>query len=178
MVRLPGGGAGATTSLALAPASPKRSPRRMTGPVTVALGRSVAALAGETAPTSAVRARRMTNRIMRGFLARPASLHLAQRRHHLVGGLDHFRIHLIGALRRDEVGDLRDDVDIGGLEQALIERAEAGRAGIAGDRRARGGGLEEEVVAERLEAGFVGEIGELELAHRRGLRLAGDLRLH
>ena len=61
--------------------------------------------------------------------------HLGGGGQHLVGRGDHLGVHLVGALRRDEGGDLRHGVDVGFLEIALLEVAEALRAGIAGQRR-------------------------------------------
>ena len=68
---------------------------------------------------------------------------------HLVGGLDHLGVHLIGALRRDQVGDLGDRIDVGGFEIALLDDAESGVAGHADGRLAGGRGLLEEIAAER-----------------------------
>src|SRR5690349_16998109 len=152
MVREPGGGAGATTSLARSPASAKRSPSRITVPATLLVGRSAGAASAppQARQTDASTSKERSEWIIALCLMPPALLDLVERGQHLVGSLDHLRVHLIGALRRDEVGDLRHDVDVGGLEQALVDRAESGRAGRAGDRRARGRRLLEEAAAERL----------------------------
>ena len=95
---------------------------------------------------------------------------------HLVGSLDDLGVHLVGALRRYQLGDLAHRIDVRFLEIALMDRAEAGIAGDAVDRRARGGGLAIEVVAERLQAGVVGEVDQRQLAEqlrrRRARRLA------
>src|SRR5271163_4536406 len=53
---------------------------------------------------------------------------------HLIGRLNDLRIHLIGALGGDQVGDLRHRIDVGGFEISLLQNAERGVAGHA-DRR-------------------------------------------
>ncbi len=70
--------------------------------------------------------------------------------HHLVGGLHHAAVHLLGALGADERGDLVDGIDVGRLEETLVERAEAGLAGGGHGRLAGSLGLEEQVGANRL----------------------------
>src|SRR5271170_7552947 len=40
---------------------------------------------------------------------------------HLVCGLDHLGVHFIGALCRNEVGDLGDGIDVGSLDVALLD---------------------------------------------------------
>src|SRR5690348_3164958 len=103
---MPSGGAAATGSFAAAPASAKRSPRWTTLPVTVASGLSVTVARAAPAERASETAKRAAKNLVIAAL-----LDLAEGRHHLVGGLDDLRVHLIGALRRDEIGDLRDDVD-------------------------------------------------------------------
>src|SRR5207245_9073108 len=76
---------------------------------------------------------------------------------HLVGGADHLGVHLVGALRRDQVGNLGDDLDIGLLEIALLHVAKTVGVGGAVLGRARGRRLREQVVADRLQAGLVGD---------------------
>src|SRR5205085_5339530 len=76
---------------------------------------------------------------------------------HLVGGADHLGVHLIGALRRDQVGTLGDDLDIGLLEIALLHVAKTVGVGGAVLGRARGRRLREQIVADRLQAGLVDE---------------------
>src|SRR5665213_1764824 len=46
-------------------------------------------------------------------------LHLGVGLQHLVGGGDHLRIHLVGALGDDQRGDLAHRIDVGGLGIAL-----------------------------------------------------------
>ena len=64
---------------------------------------------------------------------------------HLVGGADHLGVHLVGALRGDQVGHFRDDVDVGLFEAALRDAAVAFGVGEAVLRRARGRRVGEEV---------------------------------
>jgi len=47
---------------------------------------------------------------------------------HVVGRLNDLGVHLIGALRGDQLGDLLDRVDVGGLQISLLQAAEAGIA--------------------------------------------------
>ena len=61
----------------------------------------------------------------------PQALIFDDRAGHLVGGLDDLRIHFIGALRADQVGDLRHRVDVGGFQIALLDDAERRVAGHA-----------------------------------------------
>src|SRR3546814_2153846 len=48
---------------------------------------------------------------------------------HLVAGRDRLRVHLVSALRLDHVDQFFDDVDVGAFERALLQAAEAVRAG-------------------------------------------------
>ena len=96
----------------------------------------------------------------------------------LSAALDHLGVHLVGALRLDEVGDLLYRVDVRGLEVALRHRAEAGIARDADDRRPGGSRFLEEIAAERLQAGVVGEIGDGQLSELYGRRVAGNGRRH
>src|SRR5437879_1455161 len=72
---------------------------------------------------------------------------------HLVGGADHLGVHLIGALRRDQVGNLGDHLDIGLFEVALLHVAKTVGVGDAVLRHPRRRGVREKVVADRLQAG-------------------------
>src|SRR3546814_6678864 len=65
---------------------------------------------------------------------------------HLVAGRDRLRVHLVSALRLDHVDQFFDDVDVGAFERALLQAAEAVRAGRRGLRRAAGGGFGIEVL--------------------------------
>src|SRR3954465_8996822 len=60
------------------------------------------------------------------------STQLAGRGHHLVGRADNLRVHLVSALRCDQVGDLGHDVDVAGFKRALDEPAIAGSRRVAG----------------------------------------------
>ena len=79
--------------------------------------------------------------------------------HHLVGGADHFGVHLIGALGGDQVRHFGDDVDIGLFEAALRDAAIAFGVGETVLRRTRRRGVGEQVVSDRLQAGLVDESG-------------------
>ncbi|KIT99560.1 hypothetical protein QU38_02860, partial [Staphylococcus aureus] len=103
-----------------------------------------------------------------------ASAQLAGGGQHLVGGLHDPAGHLLGALRGDQRRALGHGIDVRGLDRALHQRAETGIAGGAGDRRARSRGLEEQVAALGLQAAFVDESGELELAERLRRRVARE----
>src|SRR5438132_8621121 len=83
---------------------------------------------------------------------------------HFIRGLDDLGIHFVGALRRDQLGDFLNRVDVRGFEILLVDLPVAGIAGQPHDRRARRRGLAIEIAAQRFEAGLVGEIGEIELA--------------
>jgi len=72
-----------------------------------------------------------------------------------------------------------DDVDVGGLKKALLQGGRSrSRRGRPGPAKPEAVVLDQEVVADIEQAGLVGEGGELELADRLGLGLAGDLRQH
>src|SRR5581483_9494187 len=90
---------------------------------------------------------------------------------HLVDGRDRLGVHLVGALGLDHVDELLDHVDVGALELALAEGAEAVGPGRAGLRRAARGRLHQQVLADGSESRRVDEVGELQLSHlgRRGL---------
>src|SRR5215470_6950504 len=71
-------------------------------------------------------------------MTRPRSAHvLGDRLRHLVGRGDHLGIHLVGALRLDQLGDLLDGIDVRGFEIGLHDLAEAQIAGDADDRGTR-----------------------------------------
>jgi hypothetical protein len=106
----------------------------------------------------------------------PSSAHLARRAQHLVGARDDARVHLIGALGRDEVGDLGDRVDVGLFEIGLQQVAGAVDVGQADLRLAAGGGLGKEVVADGREACLVDETRELELAELGGGCIRAEIR--
>src|SRR3979490_226709 len=89
---------------------------------------------------------------------------------HLVGGGDDFCVHLVSALRRDQVGNLGDDLDIGLLEIALLHVAKTVGVGDAVLRRAGRRRVREQIVADRLQAGLVDEARHTDLpaGGRRG----------
>src|SRR3546814_1900093 len=63
--------------------------------------------------------------------------------HHLVGGLDHLGIDLIGSLGLDHVDEFLDDIDVRSFEHAAAQAAAALFARGADLRRAGGGGLDQ-----------------------------------
>jgi hypothetical protein len=101
---------------------------------------------------------------------------------------DHLGVHLIGALRGDQVAHLGDDVDIGLFEAALRDAAVAFGIGDAVLRRAGRRRIGVLVAADRLQAGLVDEARQRQLAddarggrarqrHRDlALRVDGDAR--
>src|SRR3546814_10789294 len=62
--------------------------------------------------------------------------------HHLVGGLDHLGIDLIGALGLDHVDEFLDDIDVRSFEHAAAQGPAALFASGAAPRRARGSGFD------------------------------------
>src|SRR5690606_13358177 len=105
----------------------------MTGSSTSTDGRSVSGAAGiavsapaaGTAAAPAIHpaagpARRRASAYRKDRISRAMVLaYLRERAEHLVGALDDLRVHLVGPLGGDQVGDLRDDVDVRGLQEAL-----------------------------------------------------------
>src|SRR3546814_3671453 len=89
---------------------------------------------------------------------------------------DHLRVHFIGALGTDQIGDFLHRIDVRRLQVALPQRTEADGVRVADRRLARGGRLEEQIVALCVEAGLVDEGRQLDLAELLRLRLAGALR--
>src|SRR3972149_10081979 len=175
MAERPNFGAAATAMFALSPASSKISPTRTISSFTVTELRNTGAAwaAVARAPARPKTKPIRTLRVIRQFL-----LDLRRALEHLVGGLDHLRIHLIGALGADEIGDLLDNVHVGGFQVALMNRADAGSTRNARRWVARGRRLRIEIVAQRREADFVGEGSQLHLADRLRLDLSGERHLH
>src|ERR1700677_1910096 len=68
---------------------------------------------------------------------------------HLVCRLDHLGVHFIGALSRNEVGDLGYGIDVGSLDVALLDDPKRSVAGNAERRLAGRGRLLEIVAAKR-----------------------------
>src|SRR5436190_4693479 len=60
-----------------------------------------------------------------GFRRDDGRSQLAEPLQHLIRRLDRLRVELVGALRLDHRDQLFDDVDVGGLDEALAQRAEA-----------------------------------------------------
>src|SRR5262245_7363240 len=120
------------------------SPRRTTSPSTSTWLRRDTAEAGADAGSRAEpNTSENTARIMSGPPGRRGQAQLVQGLQHFVRRLDDLGVHLIGALRGDQVGDFLHRVDVRGLEEALQRRGEALLAGGPRDRVARGGGLQE-----------------------------------
>src|SRR3981189_2966525 len=148
------------------------SPIRTRSLVTVTLARStgaamtssrVCASAGAAETASRAVARRRERTII---MSSPLAEHLGGGLQHLVGGGDDFCVHLVGALRCDQVGDFGDDLDIGRFEVRLLHVAHAVGVGDAILRHAGGGRVLEQIVAYRLQAGPFCEGGGGALAAR------------
>src|SRR3546814_7295050 len=78
-----------------------------------------------------------------GTSARSSALESLRRIfHHLVGGLDHLGIDLIGALGLDHVDEFLDDIDVRSFEHAAAQGPAALFASGAALRRARGSGFD------------------------------------
>src|SRR5579863_2957188 len=104
--------------------------------------------ASDKARTMLMIALRMMSPLARSFTARCLASQVRNRAGHLIGGLDHFGIHFISALRLNEIADFGDRVDVRGFQVALLDHAESRIARHADCRRAGGGGLLIEIVAE------------------------------
>src|SRR5580704_2853268 len=164
---------------ATGPAFSTRSPMRTTSLETMALALSAGAgvSAAAAPPSVSTRAKVATvSRVMTMiFLYLPFSAHqLRSRLQHFVGGGNDFGIHLVGALRRDQIGDFGYRLDVGLFEIALLQRAGAVCSRQRVLRRARGGRGREQVVAVRLQAGIVGEARDGELAENARCCRAGQ----
>ena len=120
--------------------------------------RRVCAAAGSASGAASAKQEAESDGCGRGSSAKPFSAHqLRGRLQHLVRRGDDLGIHLVGALRGDQVGDFGDRLDVGLFEAALQQRAGAVGRRHAVLRRAgsrRGG---EQVVAVGLQAGIVDE---------------------
>lgn len=101
---------------------------------------------------------------------------LADHAGHVVGSLNDLGIHLVSPLGGDQFGDLLDRVDVGILEIALGQRSEGDISRKAGDSSAGRLADLEQVAAEGREPGWVGEVGECDLADRDRRRGAADRR--
>src|SRR5260370_10013028 len=117
------------------------SPIRNSSPDTVTLARSTgAAMTSSRACADAVAVAAASRAVARKTERMDIISPLAEQRggglQHLVGGADHLGVHLIGALRRDQVGNLGHHLDIGLLEIALLHVAVAVGVGDAVLRRA------------------------------------------
>src|SRR6185436_16009978 len=59
------------------------------------------------------------------FMALSSACGLRQHLQHVVGGGEHLGVHLVGALRRDHVDHLLDDLHVRAFQRALLELAQA-----------------------------------------------------
>src|ERR1700733_5706277 len=161
---VPRSGARKIGTSATGPAFSTRSPMRTRSPLTITLAVSaggVVVVCAAATPQSASRNAKLAaiRRVMaRIFLYLPFSAHQLRRRlQHFVGCGNDLGIHLVSALRRDQVGDFGHRLDIGLFEVALLERAGAVGSGQRVLRRAGRGRGREQVVAVGLQAGIVGK---------------------
>src|SRR5271156_1320847 len=104
---------------------------------------------------TALRTNRACVTIMAESPGSSLAAHVGDRARHLVCGLDHLGVHFIGALSRNEVGDLGDGIDVGSLDVALLDDPKRGVARDADRRLAGSSCLLEVIAAERQEASFV-----------------------
>src|SRR3954454_3400936 len=105
------------------------SPIRTTSPATVTLARSTgaamtlsrargAAMTSSRACADAVAAAAASSAVARRseravIVGLPSAEQRGRGLHHLVGRAHHLGVHLVGALRRDQVGNLGDHLDVG-----------------------------------------------------------------
>jgi len=104
----------------------------------------------------------------------PLAEHAGGGLHHLIGGADDLGVHLIGALRGDQVGDFRNHLDVGRFKIALLHVAEAVGIGEAVLRRSGSRRVGEKVVADRLQARLAGTLEAVEGGRRLLALLTGD----
>src|SRR5258707_14433170 len=144
------------------------SPIRTRSPATATLARSTGAATTSSrvcadAAAEVAASRAVARKSERMVIISPLAEQRGGGLQHLVGGAEHLGVHLVGALRRDQIGNLGDDLDIGLLEIALLHVAEAVGVGDAVLRHARGRGFREQIVADRLQARLVDEAGQPDL---------------
>ena len=90
--------------------------------------------------------------------------------HHLVGGLHGLGIHLIRALRENEVDHFLHDADVGQFERALLQLRQSRSGGIAQFRRAGRGGFLVKIVAHGIQSAGIDEPRQLDLKIRVAAR--------
>jgi len=90
---------------------------------------------------------------------------------HVGGRLNDLRVHLIGTLRRDQIGNFLHRIDIGAFEIPLANRCKPWITWKSRDRRARSLGLCTEIASQHQKPGVIREIRQCKLADllRRGL---------
>src|SRR4029453_121685 len=111
--------------LAKEPRLSMASPIRTSSPATATLARSTGAAMTSSrvcarAVADVVANRAVARRRERKIIVSPLAEQRGGGLQHLVGGADHLGVHLVGALRRDQVGNLGHHLDIGLLEIALL----------------------------------------------------------
>src|SRR5689334_15350262 len=112
------------------PAFSTISPIRTISPSTTTVARStgtvmVSSFGCANAVAGAARSRAVARRSERAVIVILLAEQRGRRLQHLVGSSDHLGVHFVGALRGDQIGHLRDDVDIGLFETALVDRSKA-----------------------------------------------------
>ncbi|EGE59948.1 hypothetical protein RHECNPAF_1760034 [Rhizobium etli CNPAF512] len=94
---------------------------------------------------------------------------------HFISGGDHLGIHFVSALRRYQLGDFLHRIDVRRFQITLLHVGEAFLVGIADNGLAGGRRFLEEVVADRLKARLVDEVGKRQLAKHGRIRGARQL---
>src|SRR5262249_47441031 len=89
-----------------------------------------------------------------------------RRLQHLVAGLDRAAVHLVGALRDDQVDGLVADLPVAALDEALLELTEPDGPRRRRDRRARRVRLAHDVAADRQQARRVDEARDVDRAEQ------------
>ena len=92
---------------------------------------------------------------------------LSQRRNraeHLVGSLNDFRVHLISALRRDQLGNFGHRIDVRSFQIALQNRTERFGVRIVNNRRAGSFGLQKQVLSHGFQSGLVRKRRQFQLS--------------
>src|SRR6266699_1233075 len=92
---------------------------------------------------------------------------------HFVRGLDYFGIGLIRALTGDHIDELLDHADIRGLDVTLLQCPHSLLSpGVANRRIAAGIRRQEKAVPGAVQASWISEVGELDLARHLGSALS------
>ena len=91
---------------------------------------------------------------------------------HLIGGTDDLRVRLEVTLGADHLDQLFGQLDVGQLQRAGADQAQAGGARLADDRLAGGGGLHPRRITDRTQTLLVAEIRQSDHGLRLGLAVA------